>query len=48
VAELERTQEGVLVHAIDVAKAREERAWMGLLRDREPAQYKAISAILKT
>ncbi|HET8938717.1 MAG TPA: carbon-nitrogen hydrolase [Polyangiales bacterium] len=48
VAELDRTQEGVLVHAIDVAKAREERAWMGLLRDREPAQYKAISAILKT
>jgi N-carbamoylputrescine amidase len=48
VAELDRTQEGVLVQAIDVAKAREERGWMGLLRDREPAQYKAISAILKT
>jgi N-carbamoylputrescine amidase len=48
VAELDRTQEGVLVQAIDVAKARADRAWMGLLRDREPAHYTPISAILKT
>lgn len=48
VAELDRTQEGVLVQAIDVARARADRGWMGLLRDREPAHYKAISAILKT
>jgi N-carbamoylputrescine amidase len=48
VAELDRTEEGVLVQRIDVAKARADRAWMGLLRDREPAQYSQISAILKT
>ncbi|HTU56967.1 MAG TPA: carbon-nitrogen hydrolase [Polyangiales bacterium] len=47
VADLDRTEEGVLVQPIDVAKAREDRAWMGLLRDREPAHYSAISAILK-
>jgi N-carbamoylputrescine amidase len=48
VAELDRTEEGVLVQAIDLAKARADRAWMGLLRDREPAHYTAIGAILKT
>ena len=48
VAELSRTEEGVLVQTIDVAKARADRAWMGLIRDREPAHYSQISAILKT
>jgi len=47
-AELGRTEEGVLVHTIDVAKARADRAWMGLLRDRQPTHYAPISAILKT
>lgn len=46
-AELDRTEEGVLVRPIDVAKARADRAWMGLLRDREPAHYTAIGATLK-
>jgi N-carbamoylputrescine amidase len=48
VAELDRSQEGVLVQTIDVAKARADRGWMGLIRDRAPAQYSQISAILKT
>jgi N-carbamoylputrescine amidase len=48
VAELNRTEQGVLVQTIDVAKARADRAWMGLIRDREPAHYSQISAILKT
>ena len=47
VAQLDRSEEGVLVQSIDLAKARADRAWMGLLRDREPAHYGAISAILK-
>jgi len=45
--ELDRNQEGVIISAIDVAKARDERHWMGLIRDRQPSQYGAISAILR-
>jgi N-carbamoylputrescine amidase len=48
IAELDRVEEGVLVQAIDVAKARAERQWMGLLRDRQPAHYSAIGATIKT
>ncbi|MET0387203.1 MAG: carbon-nitrogen hydrolase [Polyangiales bacterium] len=46
-ADLDRTEEGVLVHTIDVAKARAEREWMGLLRDRQPALYGPIGAMLR-
>jgi len=46
-ADLDRTEEGVLVHTIDVARARAEREWMGLLRDRQPASYGPIGAILR-
>lgn len=45
--ELDRTEEGVIVREIDVVKARAEREWMGLIRDRQPSQYAAISAILR-
>ena len=45
--ELDRTEEGLIVSTIDVAKARAERHWMGLIRDRQPSQYGAISAILR-
>jgi len=46
IAELDRTEESVLVHTVDVARARAEREWMGLLRDRQPALYGPIGAIL--
>ena len=45
--ELDRTEQGVIVREIDVAKARAERDWMGLIRDRQPSQYGAISAIVR-
>jgi len=45
--ELDRAEEGLIVSNIDVAKARAEREWMGLIRDRQPSQYGAIGAILR-
>jgi N-carbamoylputrescine amidase len=47
IADLDRHEEGVLVHTIDVARARAEREWMGLLRDRQPALYGPIGATLR-
>jgi N-carbamoylputrescine amidase len=38
----DREQEGLLIAEIDVAQARADREWMGLLRDRQPAQYAPI------
>jgi len=46
-ADLDRHEQSVLVHTLDVGRAREEREWMGLLRDRQPASYELISAILR-
>jgi N-carbamoylputrescine amidase len=42
-AELDRDEQALLVTTIDCAQARADREWMGLLRDRRPAQYAAIS-----
>lgn len=39
VAELDRTQEGLCTAELDVAAARADRDWMGLLRDRRPETY---------
>jgi N-carbamoylputrescine amidase len=39
IAELGRTEEGVIVAELDLAVARAEREWMGLLRDRQPHAY---------
>ncbi|MEY4578039.1 MAG: hypothetical protein RL701_2742 [Pseudomonadota bacterium] len=47
IADLDRTEESVLVHTLDVARARVDREWMGLLRDRQPALYGPIGAILR-
>jgi N-carbamoylputrescine amidase len=41
---LDRSEQGLLITTIDVAQARADREWMGLLRDRQPAQYAAIRA----
>lgn len=38
-AELGRSEEGVLVVPLDLAQARADRAWMGLLTDRRPDTY---------
>jgi N-carbamoylputrescine amidase len=42
IAELNRTDQGVLVQAIDLAQARADREWMGLLRDRRPSMYGSL------
>ena len=39
VAELGRGEEGVLVAELDLARARQDREWMGLLKDRQPGAY---------
>lgn len=46
-ADLDRSAEGVLVQAIDLAKARADRAWMGLMRDRRPEHYGPIRATIE-
>jgi N-carbamoylputrescine amidase len=38
--DLSRTEEGVLVKELDLARARADRDWMGLLRDRRPECYR--------
>jgi N-carbamoylputrescine amidase len=43
-AELGRTGEGVLVTALDLAQARKDRKWMGLLSDRRPEMYAQLTA----
>jgi N-carbamoylputrescine amidase len=34
---------GLLVHTLDLASARKDRDWMGLLKDRQPHAYAALS-----
>jgi N-carbamoylputrescine amidase len=42
-AELNRTEQGLLVRELDLAQARADREWMGLLRDRRPSMYGSLS-----
>jgi N-carbamoylputrescine amidase len=42
-AELGRTQEGVCTATLDLAAARSDRDWMGLLRDRRPETYGVLT-----
>jgi N-carbamoylputrescine amidase len=42
IAELNRTEQGVLIQTIDLAQARADREWMGLLRDRRPSMYGSL------
>jgi N-carbamoylputrescine amidase len=44
VAELSRTEEGLCTAALDVAAARADREWMGLLRDRRPETYGPLTS----
>ncbi len=39
VGELDGGEQGVLVHTLDLAAARKDRDWMGLLKDRQPHAY---------
>lgn len=43
IAELGRTEEGVCLAALDLAAARSDRDWMGLLRDRRPETYGVLT-----
>lgn len=43
VAELGRTEEGVCLTTLDLATARSDRDWMGLLRDRRPETYGVLT-----
>lgn len=43
VAELGRTDEGVCLASLDLAAARADREWMGLLRDRRPETYGVLT-----
>jgi N-carbamoylputrescine amidase len=43
VAELGRTEEGVCLATLDLAAARSDRDWMGLLRDRRPETYGVLT-----
>ncbi|MDD9944435.1 MAG: carbon-nitrogen hydrolase [Myxococcales bacterium] len=43
-AELGRDEEGVALYCFDRRAAAEERAWMGLLRDRRPGAYARLSS----
>jgi N-carbamoylputrescine amidase len=40
--ELGRSEEGLSIAHIDVARARADREWMGLLRDRRPSMYGSL------
>jgi N-carbamoylputrescine amidase len=42
-AELGRSEEGVCIAALDLAAARADRDWMGLLRDRRPETYGVLT-----
>jgi N-carbamoylputrescine amidase len=42
VQELGRNEEGVLVAELNLERAREDREWMGLLRDRQPHAYSEL------
>jgi N-carbamoylputrescine amidase len=42
-AELGRTDEGVLCVTLDLGAARKDREWMGLLRDRRPETYGSLA-----
>jgi N-carbamoylputrescine amidase len=44
VCELDRTREGIALTTIDPERARADREWMGLLRDRRPGMYGPIVA----
>jgi N-carbamoylputrescine amidase len=44
-AELGRDDSGLLVATIDVAQARADREWMGLLRDRRPEMYAPLCEV---
>jgi N-carbamoylputrescine amidase len=41
-SELGRSEEGLSIAHIDVARARTDREWMGLLRDRRPSMYACL------
>ncbi len=43
-AELGRSDEGVLCATLDLAQARNDRKWMGLLSDRRPEMYAQLTA----
>ena len=43
VAELGRTEEGVCIATLDLAAARSDRDWMGLVRDRRPETYGVLT-----
>jgi N-carbamoylputrescine amidase len=47
-AELDRTEQGLVLATIDVAQARADREWMGLLRDRRPEMYRSLSEVPAT
>ena len=44
-AELDRTEQGLILATIDVAQARADREWMGLLRDRRPEMYQPLCEV---
>ncbi|HEY2736079.1 MAG TPA: nitrilase-related carbon-nitrogen hydrolase [Polyangiales bacterium] len=41
--EMNRCEQGIIISEIDVAQARADREWMGLLRDRRPSMYAALT-----
>jgi N-carbamoylputrescine amidase len=41
--EMGRNDEGVILAEIDIAQARADREWMGLLRDRRPSMYACLT-----
>src|SRR5205085_1321877 len=45
--ELSRTEQGVLVQTLDLAAARKDRDWMGLLKDRRPDAYGELTKPLR-
>jgi N-carbamoylputrescine amidase len=46
-SELGRSEEGLAIAAIDIARARADRDWMGLLRDRRPSMYGCLGTRTK-
>jgi N-carbamoylputrescine amidase len=46
-SELGRSEEGLAIATIDIARARADRDWMGLLRDRRPSMYGCLGTSTK-
>jgi N-carbamoylputrescine amidase len=46
-SELGRREEGLAIATIDIARARADRDWMGLLRDRRPSMYGCLGTSTK-